>query len=542
MFSELGDPREPVLYTKNGKVKVRIMDGATPGGKPLGGDVLTAIDTPTIVSPLDDSVGISASPVITGSPYAATNITNNRHVATRWQIATDALFTTLVYDSGEATTNKESIDLSTVPQVLVEAIEHFVRVKHYSIDDLESEWSPVVSFTTGIVLPDTQLFKLTASDGAASDVYGNVVVISDDKSTVVVGAYNENSSAGTAYIYKWNGSSWVETILRPASRSNQSQFGKAIDVSSDGNKIIIGAPGQFGANQYNRRVYVFTWNGSSWVEELFLTTGETPFTSLGSSVALSGNGEVRVVGDPGYDYSVAGFNYRMGKCRIYRWNGTGWARTDIVIPGVHGTYPGYNWSLGRASVVSEDGDTVVSSATGHEAGFIYVMKWNGSGWPVTRIDPSDGLANDQFGHALAVNADGTRIAVGAYAADPVGANSGAVYIYDWNGTTWDETKLMPNDHAAGDQFGRSISISADGNTLAIGSLSNGGNGTNSGAVYLFVYTGGNWVQTRIVSTDIFEQDQFGGSVSIASDASLLIAGAQADDDAGLSSGSAYIFE
>ena len=180
------------------------------------------------------------------------------------------------------------------------------------------------------------------------------------------------------------------------------------------------------------------------------------------------------------------------------------------------------------------------------------------------IKASNPTAGDQFGHHVAVSGDGLTIAVGA----PLeGMEAGAVYVFHRTGDIWmQEVIVKPNVQEVGDQFGWSVGLSDDGNTLAVGarredSTSTGINNdptnngaTSSGAAYVFVRAGTTWSQQAYVkATNTDGGDSYGQSIAISGDGNTLAVGAQLEDsaetminasgnsNAALSAGAAYVY-
>jgi len=94
---------------------------------------------------------------------------------------------------------------------------------------------------------------------------------------------------------------------------------------------------------------------------------------------------------------------------------------------------------------------------------------------VQKLLSSDLEANDRFGYAVAMNSDGTKFIVGAFVKDDdVGniADAGAAYIYTYNGSSWDEQKLMSPDIEASARFGWSVSMNSDGTKVIVGASFN----------------------------------------------------------------------
>jgi len=106
-------------------------------------------------------------------------------------------------------------------------------------------------------------------------------------------------------------------------------------------------------------------------------------------------------------------------------------------------------------------------AAGGGQGAVYVYDWSGSAWVerTTALTASDAGASDYFGASCALSADGTVLAVGAMLWDgAAGSDQGAVYVFDWNGSSWTEriTALAPSDAGGNEYFGSGCALSADG--------------------------------------------------------------------------------
>ncbi|AUI88244.1 hypothetical protein BS333_17995 [Vibrio azureus] len=195
---------------------------------------------------------------------------------------------------------------------------------------------------------------------------------------------------------------------------------------------------------------------------------------------------------------------------------------------------------------------------------------------ISLLKHSNADSQDEFGHVLALNQDGTRLAVGAInesglANDPnvnTFSNSGATYIFELDSNNWQQKAyLKPSNSESGDEFGYALDLSDDGKTLAVSALQEGSNATGvdgdqndnskplSGAVYVFTLTGETWQQQAYLkasNTDAY--DSFGFSVSLSGDGKRLLVGAPGEsssasginanqlDNTGALSGAAYLFE
>ncbi len=144
----------------------------------------------------------------------------------------------------------------------------------------------------------TQTAKLTASDGAAADLFGNSVSISGN--TVVVGApratVNGHSQQGAAYVFTKSALGWGDMTqtakLTASDGAAQDTFGYAVSIS--GNTLVVGAPSAtIGSNTAQGAAYVFTEPGSAWTDmtqtaKLTATNGQLG-DCFGFSMAISDN-------------------------------------------------------------------------------------------------------------------------------------------------------------------------------------------------------------------------------------------------------------
>ncbi len=191
--------------------------------------------------------------------------------------------------------------------------------------------------------------------------------------------------------------------------------------------------------------------------------------------------------------------------------------------------------------VAIDNDRIVvgsrlHDANGTDAGAVYVYDWNAgtSTWDETKLMASDGAAGDEFG--FSVDVEGDRIAVGAaYDGD------GSVFVFDFNTGTgmWDETKITPGD-AFGDSFGYAVAL--DGDRLVVGKNADTENGLIAGAAYIYDYNTGTgmWDETKLLASDGTGFDQFGVEVGV--DGDRVVVGALEHDAAGSNAGAVYVYE
>lgn len=198
---------------------------------------------------------------------------------------------------------------------------------------------------------------------------------------------------------------------------------------------------------------------------------------------------------------------------------------------------------GLGAAVAVFGDTAVvgapfdDTAGGADAGSAYVFVRSGTAWTFQQqLLAADGAAGDDFGRSVSIVGD--TIVVGA-PLDDVAANpdQGSAYVFVRSGTTWtQQQQLLPSDGEVGQSFGTSVSLS--GETAVVGShMDNTAAGFAAGSAYVFLRAGTVWAQQQqLLAPDGALGDSFGISVSISGDTALV--GAHFDD---MLRGSAYVF-
>ena len=195
-----------------------------------------------------------------------------------------------------------------------------------------------------------------------------------------------------------------------------------------------------------------------------------------------------------------------------------------------------NDSFGNSVAISGTITIVGAELAGDKGlgpGFAYLFDTT-TGQQIFKLLADDGAVGDEFGCSVAIS--GLTAIVGADLVDDNGTNSGSAYLFDTT-TGRQLFKLLPNDGADFDRFGWSVAIS--GTTAIIGADLVDDNGTNSGSAYLFD-TGTGRQLFKLLAEDSEEADRFGVSVAISG--TIAIVGANNDNDNGINSGSAYLFD
>ncbi len=312
--------------------------------------------------------------------------------------------------------------------------------------------------------------RLTPPEGLPVSLSGYSLSLTGD--TVVVGSAADDA-AGAAYVFRHDGTRWVEEQTLTASDTAESdRFGHAVSVFGD--VCVVGAEEHDAGVEDAGAAYVFQYDGTEWVERQKLRGDDAADDEqFGSAVALADG--VLVVGA---DHAEAG-----GAAYVFGHNGNGWtpqqklAVSDVSESGLFG---------GSLAV---EGDTMLvgAYADNHSAptaaGSAYVFHFDGDRWiPRQKLIGTDRESSDLFGRSISIS--GNRAVVGAENNNALRDGTGAAYVYAFDGTQWTlEEKLAASDAAGGDRFGHGACL--DGQTVIVGAHGDDDQGSSSGSVYFF---------------------------------------------------------
>ncbi|WP_428310800.1 GEVED domain-containing protein [Hydrocarboniphaga sp.] len=366
----------------------------------------------------------------------------------------------------------------------------------------------------------TQQSKLTTSDGAVEDNFGQSVAVSGD--TLLVGAPGDDLGAnieqGSVFVFVRSGSDWIQSAkLVAADGAEGDHFG--ISVALSGNTALIGADlHQVGSNSGQGAVYVYLRSGDTWEQQALLTAADgAKSDQFGVSVALSG--ETALIGTEGANAAY-----------VFVRSGLAWAQQAKMTGGGH---------FGHSVAISND--TAVIGAYGEDIGGIVdqgtatIFVRSGTSWSQqAKLKGGDGGAYDYFGYSVAISAD-TALVGAQYHAD-----QGQAYVFVRSGSSWiQQAKLTASDGAAADYFGHSVALAGD--IALIGASFNTIGKYARGAAYVFVRVESNWKQQQdFHDPDGTDYEFFGGSVALSGSA-MVVGAPGADVPEGLDGGSVHIY-
>ncbi len=223
----------------------------------------------------------------------------------------------------------------------------------------------------------THQAKLIASDAEEGNVFGHSVAVSGDGNTIAVGSSSDDHvglKSGSAYVFVRQGERWIEQAKLLASDAEAvALFGWSVEISGDGNTVVVGAFDDDEMGVGAGAAYVFVRAGERWIEQVKLTAADANLLDhFGSSVALSADGRTAVVG------------------------------------------------------ANRAGPTATGAA--------YLFVRDGESWSQqTRFAPCDPENSDLYGEVVDLSADGVTAVIGDRWADADFENQGAAYVYSLDG-------------------------------------------------------------------------------------------------------------
>ena len=348
-------------------------------------------------------------------------------------------------------TNTNSIDLGSSSKYLKNAY-----VRDISLTNMTASGS-VVPIVPELVRP-------------ALPVGGTVIAL-NSTGTIVATNIQYISGIGRVRVYEFTNNTWIQVGQDVSMGTTEyTNFGYSIGLNGDGTILAVGAPDK--SDSVNAldmagcvTVYKYT---TSW-DILGQFYGESAYAMFGSNISLNDSGTVIAIGSRGDQPP----NYPYGVVKVYNYINNNW--TNI------GSINGLIWVGRNGEGLSLNGDgTILAISTSNinqyawnspKNGFVNVYRYiSGSTWQPYGQQINGTQADEMFGYSISLNYNGNIVAIGSplYDVSSVSINTGRVLVYKYSDITWELLGNIFNGYAAGDFFGRSVSLNAAGNVLAIG--------------------------------------------------------------------------
>jgi hypothetical protein len=374
--------------------------------------------------------------------------------------------------------------------------------------------------------------KLVPTFGGSSR-FGYSVALSGEGNTALVGAFFYGEAKGAAWVFTRSGGNWTEQgLLTGKEEIGAAEFGKSVALSSEGNTALIGGQAD---NKKDGAAWVFTRSAGKWAQQGAKLTGkeEIGAAEFGFSVAISGEGGFLLIGGPS-DHNT------VGAAWAYFISAGKWLPLGPKLTAEGEIGEGY---FGSSVALSREGTTALigaafESTVGSAWVFTYSISdgWKQQGAALTVSE--SGLAVE-FGHSVALSADGNTALIGA-----PGANhyDGAAWVFTRSGGEWTQQgeRLTGKEEGGEAAFGWSVALSSGGNTALIGAPFEE---RFDGAAWVFTHSGAEWRQLgpkltgneEILTTPVGYPSQgsaFGSSVALSSEANIALIGGPDDNPHG----------
>jgi hypothetical protein len=321
--------------------------------------------------------------------------------------------------------------------------------------------------------------------------------------------------------------SFSQTQVGANIQSLKTGFGSSVSISADGSTVAIGAPSPAPTSTLlpdDNRVRVFKNISGTWTQlgQDISSVGLTDLfgDQFGFSVALSDDGNTVVIGANVND----GNGRDSGLVRVYRFISNSWTKIGQDILG-----EGMDHFNGQHVSISGDGNTIGASSpfinipgrVRNSRSHVRVYRLLSNTWVKIGANINGEANNDESGKSFELSYDGNVIAIGAELNDGNGNNSGHTRVFKNVSGTWTQIGTDINGEAAEDKSGQSVSLSADGNIVAIGAPENDAFGSNFGHIRVFKNVAGTWTQ---IGSDIDGDDtgRVGLRISLSADGNTLI--------------------
>ena len=313
-------------------------------------------------------------------------------------------------------------------------------------------------------------------------------------------------------------------------------FGTSVAISSNGNTIAAG--GYYGGGFNNPgHVRVYRYINDKWTQLGSDIDGEATLDESGFSIALSGNGNIIIIGAPAND----GNGNKSGHVRVFELINNNWVQKGTDIDG-EAIGDKFGWSVD----ISENGNIISAGAifndgNGNSSGHVRVYSFQNNSWIQLGSDIDGENQGDQLGNAVSLSKDGACLAVGAYGNDDHGSNAGEVKVFKYENSIWKQVGSDINGWSTDDYFGGSVSISDDGSVLAIGASRNDAFVTDRGHVRVYELLNPDLWIPRVGELYGKKDYDYFSEVSVSGDGNRIIVGAYGKDDNGFDAGQLSVF-
>lgn len=289
----------------------------------------------------------------------------------------------------------------------------------------------------------------------------------------------------------------------------------SVSTSADGAILVIGASGK--PLSHPGEVISFRWEGQEWHQMGSIIEGIKPYDRFGFSTSVSDNG-LRLVA----------CSHNSQYIQVYEFKDNNWFQVGEDIWGGKGSAETHDVDI------SANGNIVAVGAANSpqpniHRGVVRVYHYMDGAWKQLGDDILGENDKDQSGWSISLSDEGHTVAIGAMGNDNGGEKSGHVRIFTLTNGQWQQLGNDIRGRRAGDHFGKSVSLSASGQRVAIGCLSAWSPLDETGYVSIYEFNAGKWEN---VGQDIFgyAAEHFGSQVSLNANGDRVVVYSSNNDD------------
>lgn len=383
-------------------------------------------------------------------------------------------------------------------------------------------------------------------DGIAGDQTGHSVDLNEDGSVVVIGGpFNDDigSRNGVVRVYEFNGTNWTQKG-QDLYGIVQEVFGHSVAINDSGNRIFVSS--LVVNNVQEGSVYCYDFNGTSWVQLGQTIHAEHPgeHDLFGYSLATNASGSRFVAGASWDDDGNTAPGSNAGSARVFEFNGTNWVQMgqDLDGPDENGVQFGTSVTMDDSGLFIGVGGSFGQSVNS-PPGVVRVYSYNSttSQWDQRGPDIIGDETSDKFGNSISIGLDGGQIAISA----PLrGANNqGAVKVFTFGAGIWTQygqTIVGASQDGLGTGL-ESLAMDKFGTKLVIGSKGINGSGLSSGQARIYSFDNGNlsWQQIGTINGEAAGDQMC--QVSMSDDGQRIALGAIKNSGGGTLSGHTRVY-
>ncbi|GAB4153709.1 MAG: hypothetical protein Tsb0033_00610 [Winogradskyella sp.] len=369
------------------------------------------------------------------------------------------------------------------------------------------------------------------------DESGFSVALSDDGSIVAIGAKGNDgngNNSGHVRVFENISGVWTQIGQDIDGEAADDLFGSSVAISSDGTIVAIGAT----SNDDNGHVRVFENISGVWTQIGQDLDGEASIDFFGDEVALSSNGDILAVGAFGNN----GNGNNSGHVRVFENIANTWIQVGQDIDG-----EAADDNSGQSISLSFDGTILAIGATandgnGNNSGHVRVFENTNGVWSQIGQDINGEAEGDNSGSSVDLSFNGDILAIGAVRNDGNGNNSGHVRVFENISGVWTQIGLDIDGTSAGEGLGANLSLSQNGDIIVIGTPNSANNGALTGEVKVFQNINNVWTQVGSDIIGAVPGGNFSKGLSMSSDGNVIAIGAPRYNENGNDSGTVKVYD